>query len=155
MAVDKFGSLFLTALLVSATSGSIGPLKVGAQEVVLNLDPPSFSIKLNVRNDSSLLDLPWTDAKQQVKVPAPDGTISPTTTSASATPPSWYAECGVANLMDGGHRIVGGVQAIPNEFPWQAFVKAETATGGIYYCGGSLIADRWILTSARCVLVPG
>lgn len=159
MAVEQFGSLFLTAFLIAATSGSITPLKLDAQEVVLNLDPPSFSIQLNVRNDSSLLDLPWTNGKEQEKVPAPDSsstTVSPGTTSRAPTTPSyWYGDCGVADLMDEGNRIVGGVQAIPNEFPWQAFVRVETNAGNIYYCGGSLIADRWILTSARCVLLPG
>jgi hypothetical protein len=160
MAVEKFGSLFLTVFLIAAASGSITPLKLDAQEVVLNLQPPSFSIKLNLRNDSSLLDLPWTIGKQQEKVPAPDTTISPIRTTPSRAPsttPSYsYGDCGVTNLMDEGtDRIVGGVQAIPNEFPWQAFVKVETNAGNIYYCGGSLIADRWILTSARCVLIPG
>ncbi|XP_046448012.1 brachyurin-like [Daphnia pulex] len=160
MAVEKFGSLFLTAFLIATASGSIAPLKLDAQEVVLNLQPPSFSIKLNLRNDSSLLDLPWTNGKQQEKVPAPDTTISPIRTTPSRAPsttPSYsYGDCGVANLMDEEtNRIVGGVQAIPNEFLWQAFVKVETNAGNIYYCGGSLIADRWILTSARCVLIPG
>lgn len=160
MAVEKFESLFLTAFLIATASGSIAPLKFDAQEVVLNLQPPSFSIKLNIRNDSSsLLDLPWTNGKHQEKVPAPDTTISPTrtTTRAPSTTLSYsYGDCGVANWMDEGtDRIVGGVQAIPNEFPWQAFVKVETNAGNIYYCGGSLIADRWILTSARCVLIPG
>jgi hypothetical protein len=152
MAVEIFRFLFLTVFLIAAASGSITPLKLDAQEVVLNLQPPSFSIKLNLRNDSSLLDLPWTNGKEQEKVPAPDTTISPIRT----TPSYSYGGCGVANLMDGEtDRIVGGVQAIPNEFPWQAFVKVETNAGIIYYCGGSLIADRWILTSARCVLIPG
>jgi hypothetical protein len=99
------------------------------------------------------------NGKQQEKVPAPDTTISPirkTSSRAPSTTPSYsYGDCGVANLMDEGtDRIVGRVQAIPNEFPWQAFVKVETNACNIYYCGGSLIADRWIRTSARCVLIP-
>ena len=107
-------------------------------------------IKLNVRNDSSSsLNVPWNDGG---KVPAPE-----TTTVSTRTSPSWF-DCGVANLrMDpvgNEDRIVGGVQAFPNKFPWQSFVKVETSSGKISYCGGSLIDDRWILTTARCVSIP-
>nr|CAH0103335.1 unnamed protein product [Daphnia galeata] len=113
--------------------------------------PPIPSvIKLNVRNDSSSLNVPWNDGG---KVPAPE-----TTTVSTRTSPSWF-DCGVANLrMDpvgNEDRIVGGVQAFPNKFPWQSFVKVETSSGKISYCGGSLIDDRWILTTARCVSIPG
>jgi secreted trypsin-like serine protease len=42
--------------------------------------------------------------------------------------------------------IVGGEDAVPGEFPWQAFL-----TIGNFMCGGSLITSQWILTAAHCV----
>ena len=51
-------------------------------------------------------------------------------------------------------RIVGGSETRPNEFPWQAFVRVTTETGLVKYCGGSLIANRWILTANHCLRSP-
>lgn len=42
-------------------------------------------------------------------------------------------------------RIVNGSPANPNQFPWQASVRA-----GGSLCGGSIISAGWILTAAHC-----
>lgn len=42
-------------------------------------------------------------------------------------------------------KIVGGSNASIKDFPWQVFF-----TFGNYMCGGTIIADRWILTAAHC-----
>lgn len=65
------------------------------------------------------------------------------------------ADCGMMSSTGRVSRIVGGVETEPNEFPWQAFLQVEMQSGNAYVCGGTLIADRWILTAARCVQVPG
>ncbi len=52
-------------------------------------------------------------------------------------------------------RIVGGVETLPNEYPWQAYLQMEMMSGKYYACGGSLIADRWVLTAGHCVQIPG
>jgi len=44
--------------------------------------------------------------------------------------------------------IVGGSDATPNEFPFQASIQYEKDGHG---CGGSLIASNWVLTAAHCV----
>ena len=45
----------------------------------------------------------------------------------------------------GGRRIVGGEKTDISKHPWQVAINA----GGLL-CGGSIIADRWVLTAAHC-----
>ncbi len=42
--------------------------------------------------------------------------------------------------------IVGGTEAVPGAWPWQARL-----TVGGYMCGGSLVTTQWIVTAAHCV----
>jgi hypothetical protein len=42
-------------------------------------------------------------------------------------------------------KIIGGTNASISEYPWQVYFIA-----GDYRCGGSIIADNWILTAAHC-----
>jgi len=45
-------------------------------------------------------------------------------------------------------RIVGGTQAVSNEFPWQVGIKMN---GGKHpFCGGSILSKRTILTAHHC-----
>jgi len=65
----------------------------------------------------------------------------PTTTSSSNFP----SDCGKQKFQPSKARIVGGVQAVPNSWPWQVRLHAN---GGL--CGGSLIDTRHVLTAAHC-----
>lgn len=47
-------------------------------------------------------------------------------------------------------RVVGGNSAESRNFPYQALLEVRTATV-TEFCGGSIISDRFILTSAHCV----
>ena len=48
-------------------------------------------------------------------------------------------------------RIVGGAETEPGAYPWQvALVEAPEAGSG-QFCGGSVIAPRWVLTAGHCV----
>lgn len=48
-----------------------------------------------------------------------------------------------------GRRIVGGEPTTIKEHRWQVALNV-VQDGEIFLCGGSLIADRWVLTAAHC-----
>ncbi|XP_064482491.1 transmembrane protease serine 9-like [Ornithodoros turicata] len=55
---------------------------------------------------------------------------------------------------NGMHRIVGGDDAQPLEFPWQVSLRRKIPIVNMdmgHTCGGSIISDRHILTAAHCV----
>jgi len=59
--------------------------------------------------------------------------------------PDGSCHCGAANH----NRIVGGTEVSPaHKYPWQVGLKIRG--GGSYWCGGSIINDRYVLTAAHC-----
>lgn len=42
-------------------------------------------------------------------------------------------------------RIIGGIEAIPNSWPWQVYISDNTIN-----CSASLIGNSWLLTAAHC-----
>ncbi len=46
-------------------------------------------------------------------------------------------------------RIIGGVDAIPDTYPWM--VSVQSKDDGEHFCGASLIADKYVLTAAHCI----
>lgn len=51
-------------------------------------------------------------------------------------------------------KIVGGAAVEGALYPWQVLVNVQNAKG-VGSCGGSLIAPRWVLTAAHCVIYDG
>ena len=47
-------------------------------------------------------------------------------------------------------RIVNGEAITITEAPWQVIVRS-----GGYLCGGSIVAERWVITAAHCVVAGG
>jgi secreted trypsin-like serine protease len=50
------------------------------------------------------------------------------------------------HLDEQQHRITGGSTASRGQFPWQVALIVENS----WFCGGSLISSRWIVTAAHC-----
>lgn len=51
--------------------------------------------------------------------------------------------------------IIGGQEATPGDYPWQVALVSSSAPADNYFrqvfCGGSIIADSWVVTAAHCV----
>jgi len=49
-------------------------------------------------------------------------------------------------LKEQANRIIGGSTAARGQIPWQVALIIN----GAFFCGGSLISERWVLTAAHC-----
>lgn len=61
---------------------------------------------------------------------------------------SYLLECGKRSLTTRG-KIVGGTKVEAGSYPWQ--VSLWNTRTNKHFCGGSLVADRWVVTAAHCV----
>ncbi|CAH1796669.1 unnamed protein product, partial [Owenia fusiformis] len=61
--------------------------------------------------------------------------------------------CGIQAIhpKSAGGKVVGGVVATENSWPWQVAVFEESSGLNFYVCGGTLIEDQWVVTAGHCV----
>ncbi|XP_067122790.1 chymotrypsinogen B-like [Centruroides vittatus] len=60
-----------------------------------------------------------------------------------------FQECGISlSTKDSFLRIIGGREALQGSWPWQVAVLNRQKQ---FYCGGSLISPKWVVTAAHCV----
>ncbi|XP_072319425.1 transmembrane protease serine 4a isoform X2 [Eucyclogobius newberryi] len=54
--------------------------------------------------------------------------------------------CSDCGEVDSRERIVGGTDAVIEDWPWQVSLQQ----GGQHTCGGALVAPQWVVTAAHC-----
>nr|XP_008539187.1 PREDICTED: chymotrypsin-like elastase family member 2A [Equus przewalskii] len=59
--------------------------------------------------------------------------------------------CGVPTYLPQLPRVVGGENVRPNSWPWQVSLQYSSSGQWRHTCGGSLVANNWVLTAAHCI----
>jgi len=65
----------------------------------------------------------------------------------SATGSPGACKCGIENTR----RIVGGTEVNPmNKYPWMVAILVSRISGDHPWCGGTLVASKYVITAAHC-----
>ncbi|CAL4117136.1 unnamed protein product [Meganyctiphanes norvegica] len=76
------------------------------------------------------------------------------TTMATTVPPMDPVKCGIESKAP--TRIVNGVDVnVARKYSWQVGLKDSKQEAEKYFCGGTIITDKHILTAAHCMFIGG
>eukprot|EP00112_Aurelia_sp_Birch-Aquarium-sp1_P026195 Seg913.5 transcript_id=Seg913.5/GoldUCD/mRNA.D3Y31 product="Chymotrypsin-like elastase family member 3B" protein_id=Seg913.5/GoldUCD/D3Y31 len=64
--------------------------------------------------------------------------------------PTEPLKCGKGPNKAATSGVVGVDEAVPNSWPWQAFIDIKFP-GRRSSCGGTLIAKKWVITAGHCL----
>jgi len=90
----------------------------------------------------------YNDISQTTTTKAPTTTKATTQAATTKAPTTGSCKCGVKKSSN---RIVNGVEAKVNEFPWIGNMWLLDGGESNSMCGGTLIAAEWMVTAAHCL----
>ena len=66
--------------------------------------------------------------------------------------PTEFSKCGVNTNGNMIPRVIGGINVEEKSHPWQAAIMLHHSPlkQPLFKCGGTLISNRFVLTSAAC-----
>ncbi|XP_016413621.1 chymotrypsin-like elastase family member 2A [Sinocyclocheilus rhinocerous] len=59
--------------------------------------------------------------------------------------------CGKPPIEPLNSRVVNGEEARPHSWPWQISLQYQSGSLWYHTCGGSIIAENWVMTAAHCI----
>ncbi|XP_016388978.1 chymotrypsin-like elastase family member 2A [Sinocyclocheilus rhinocerous] len=59
--------------------------------------------------------------------------------------------CGKPPIEPLSSRVVNGEEARPHSWPWQISLQYQSGSSWYHTCGGSIIAENWVMTAAHCI----